>query len=254
MHLSIATAGLTIGFLIGLSGVGGGALMAPLLLLLGIPPATVVGSDLAFGLVTKCAGVGAHVRHRVVRWQWVWLLASGSIPGSLLGSWIVRRAGGSPDVIRLWIGAMLVVAPVAAVLLELARHRWRARIDRLRQPRAWVVALVGAAIGTAVGATSVGSGSLIDIALMFCSPLTSVEIVGTGIAHAILLSGVAALAHWHLGAIDVPLVLNLLAGSIPGVLAGSQLAHYSHPRPLRWGIAALVLASGLGIISTTTHP
>ncbi len=181
-------------------------------------------------------------------------MAIGSIPGALIGTSLVRRMIGSPGVIRYWIGVMLVITPIVAVVFEYARHRRVEWIEHLRQPRGWVIALLGGVIGVTVGATSVGSGSLIDVALMMFSPLTGVEIVGTGIAHAILLSGVATLAHWRLGSIDEMLVLNLLAGSIPGVLLGSSLAHYSHPRPLRWGIAALVLMSGVSIISTTMHP
>jgi uncharacterized membrane protein YfcA len=254
MQVNLALAGLTVGFLIGLSGVGGGALMAPLLLVLGIEPAVVVGSDLAFGLLTKCAGVGLHVRHHAVRWGWVWLMASGSIPGALLGAFLVRQLASAPQVLRYWIGVMLVVTPVVAVLFEYARHRRVSWIEALRHPRGWMVALVGGVVGVVAGATSVGSGSLIDMALVLFSPLTGVEIVGTGIAHAILLSGVASFAHWRLGSVDPPLVLNLLLGSIPGVLLGASLAHHASPRPLRWGIAALVLVSGVSIISTTMHP
>ncbi len=255
MDWTLAVAGLVVGFLIGLSGVGGGALMAPILLVLGVEPAVVVGSDLAFGVVTKCAGVGWHVRHGAVRWGWVWRLAAGSIPGALLGSWLARRMAGSPALIRAAIGAMLVVTPVALVALEQVRHRLLRRlIPERRPPRGWGISLLGAVIGLTVGATSIGSGSLIDLGLMLFSPLTGVEIVGTGIAHAILLSGTAALAHWRLGGVDGPLVLNLLLGSLPGVYLGARLAHRAHPRPLRWGIAALVLASGVSIISTALHP
>src|SRR5439155_4978966 len=92
MEPRFALAGLVVGFLIGVSGVGSGSLMAPLLLLLGIPPATVVGSDLAFGVLTKSAGIGLYLRGRLVRWRWVWLLAAGSVPGTVLGSLLLGHA------------------------------------------------------------------------------------------------------------------------------------------------------------------
>jgi uncharacterized membrane protein YfcA len=249
MEPRFVIAGLAVGFLIGISGVGSGSLMAPLLLLLGIQPATVVGSDLGFGLLTKSAGVGLHIRQRLVRWRWVWLMGVGSFPGALVGSYLVARISHSGSTIRSWIAVLLVVTSLAVMLLELARQRGAAWIAPLQKPRTWLVALLGFLIGVAVGATSVGSGSLIDLALILFSPLSGAEIVGTGIAHAILLSTVASLAHWSFGTIDSALVRNLLVGSIPGVLLGGRLAYRCSSRALRLGIAALVLLLGLTMIT-----
>ncbi len=249
MEPRFAVAGLVVGFLIGTSGVGSGSLMAPILLLLGIQPATVVGSDLGFGLLTKSAGVGLHARQGAVRLRWVWLLASGSLPGVVLGSLLVGRVAQSAGTIRAWIAAMLVLTSLAALLLDVTRRRSGALLVRLQHARPWVVSLAGLLIGVAVGATSVGSGSLIDIVLMLFSPLTGAEIVGTGIAHGILLSTVGSLVHWNLGTIDYRLVLNLLVGSIPGVLLGGRVAYRSPTLWLRRGIAGLVLLSGLTTIT-----
>src|SRR5678815_5617380 len=101
--------------MIGLTGVGSGALMAPVLLLLGIPPATVVGSDLLFGLLTKVVGVGSHVQHKTIAWRWVWLIAIGSLPGVLIGSRILAPFAGAPQTFRLLISVVLVMTPVLAI-------------------------------------------------------------------------------------------------------------------------------------------
>ena len=250
----LALAGLVVGLLIGASGVGSGSLMAPLLLLLGIPPATVVGSDLGFSMVTKSAGVGLFVRRKFVRWHWVWLLAGGSIPGTILGGSLLAQLGRTAGAVRAWIAAMLVVTSLAALCCDVLRRRGARWVVRLQQPRPWVVSLLGFAIGTAVGATSVGSGSLIDLTLALFSPLAGAEIVGTGIAHGILLTAVASSVHWKLGTIDPTLVLNLLVGSIPGVLLGGWLASRAPSRSIRWGIAVLVLLSGVATLTESCHP
>jgi uncharacterized membrane protein YfcA len=249
MDIDLAIAGLAIGFLIGLSGVGSGALMAPLLLLLGVAPTTVVGTDIAFGLLTKLAGIGLHLRRRTVMWPFVRLLAAGSIPGALAGVFLVARMAAAPDLLRLWIGIVLVLSPLAALWMELARRRGASWAQRAQCPRPRTISAIGFAIGITVGATSVGSGTLVDVALILFSPLGGAQLVGTGIAHAVLLSGVASIAHWNIGTIDIALIANLLAGSVPGVLLGSWLATRTSSQPLRWGVAALVLVSGITTLS-----
>ena len=126
MFGNLVMAGLLVGFMIGLTGVGSGALMAPVLLLLGIPPATVVGSDLLFGLLTKIVGVGSHLQHKTISWRWVWVMAIGSVPGVLIGTRILAHFAGAPSTIRFLIGLVLVMTPVLAILMEIARrHRSR---------------------------------------------------------------------------------------------------------------------------------
>src|SRR4029078_508042 len=109
--------------MIGRTGVGGGALMAPILLLLGIPPATVVGSDLLFGLLTKIVGVGSPVRHGPSSSRWVWIMAIGSVPGVLLGTRILAHFASAPATIKSWIGVVLVLTPILALIMEVARRR-----------------------------------------------------------------------------------------------------------------------------------
>ena len=249
MLVNLVAAGLVVGFMIGLTGVGSGALMAPVLLLLGIPPATVVGSDLLFGLLTKIVGVGSHIQRSTIAWRWVWLMAIGSLPGVLIGTQILGHFAGAPKAIRVWIGVVLVLTPVIALLMEFARRRDAAWVERLRQPSPTTIALLGAAIGVTVGATSVGSGSLVDMALVLFSPLSGAVLIGTGIAHAVLITGAGAAAHWSLGNVDLALVGQLMIGSIPGVLVGGWLARRSKPGYVRWGATTLVLLSGLTLLS-----
>ena len=249
MLVNLVIAGLLVGFMIGLTGVGSGALMAPVLLILGIPPSTVVGSDLLFGLLTKIVGVGSHVQRKTIAWRWVWVMAIGSVPGVLIGTRLLAHFAGAPKTIRVWIGFVLVLTPVLAVAMEIARRRDAAWVERLRQPSAKTIALIGLAIGVTVGATSVGSGSLVDMALVLFSPLSGPLLIGTGIAHAVLITGTGAAAHWSLGTVDVALVGQLLIGSAPGVLAGGWLARRSKPSAIRWGATTLVLLSGLTLLS-----
>jgi uncharacterized protein len=119
----------------------------------------------------------------------------------------------------------------------------------MRDPSRSVVIAIGFIIGAVVGATSVGSGSLVDVALVLFSPLGGAQLVGTGIVHAVLLSGVAAGAHWQLGTLDGALVGALLTGSIPGVLLGCRAARHVPQQPLRWGVTALVFLSGVTTLS-----
>jgi uncharacterized protein len=254
MSPDLPAAGLAVGFMIGLTGVGSGALMAPLLLLLGIQPAVVVGSDLGFGLLTKLVGGGLHVRQATVDWAWVRRLAVGSVPGVLLGSAVIARLAGAPGTLRVLVGAVLVVSAVAALGLELARRRFPARVARMRDPSPRLVAAIGFAIGVTVGATSVGTGSLVDIALVLFSPLAGARLVGTGIVHAILLSAIASAIHWHLGTLDGSIVGLLLVGSVPGVLLGSWAARRAAPQPLRWGVTTVVLLSGLTTLMKALAP
>jgi uncharacterized membrane protein YfcA len=133
--------------------------------------------------------------------------------------------------------------------MEFARRREAAWVERLRQPSPRTIALIGLAIGIIVGATSVGSGSLVDMALVLFSPLSGALLIGTGIAHAVLITGVGAAAHWSLGNVDLALVGQLLIGSIPGVLVGGWVARRSKPHMVRWGATTLVLLSGLTLLS-----
>jgi uncharacterized membrane protein YfcA len=179
----------------------------------------------------------------------VWVMAIGSVPGVLIGTRILAHFAGAPKTIKLLIGVVLVMTPVLAILMEIARRRDARWVEHLRHPSGPAIAGIGAVIGVTVGATSVGSGSLVDMALVLFSPLSGVVLIGTGIAHAVLITGTGAAAHWNLGNVDPALVGQLLIGSIPGVLAGGWLARRSKPSAVRWGATTLVLLSGLTLLS-----
>jgi uncharacterized membrane protein YfcA len=248
MNPSLALAGLLVGFLIGLTGIGGGAVLVPLLTAMGIPPAVVVGSAPGFALITRLAGIGIHAGQGSVDWRWVRLMAIGSMPGALIGSFVLSSLIDSPGAIRYGVGVMLLFTASLVPLMDLARRRQWRLVDRLQQPKPWVVALLGLLMGVVVGTTSIGSGSLTEVLLMLFSALAGAQLVGTALAHSILLSGVAALSHWGLGNVDGRLVLNLLVGSIPGVIVGSRLAYHTPPRTLKLGIATVVFVSAFSML------
>jgi uncharacterized protein len=251
----IIVAGLVIGFLIGLTGVGGGTLLTPVLVMLGVPPTVAVGTDLFYGSLTKMVGSYQHWKQGSINWKWVLYLASGSVPSAVLATYIIhfvrQHFGTAESFVRTGLGVVLVLAAVATLLHEVygKRHNRRDNSEALDPtPFKARIVLLGAAVGFLVGLTSVGSGSLIAVALLMFSRLSSTTIVGTDIAHALLLVTAGALAHWQIGTVNVPLAANLLIGSLPGVVLGSKLAYRTPSRPLRFAVALLVLAGGLKMV------
>jgi len=251
-RLLIIVAGLVVGFLIGLTGVGGGTLLTPVLVLLSVPPTIAVGTDLFYGSITKMVGSYQHWKQGSIQWKWVLYLASGSVPCAVLATYVIHfvaiRYGAAEKMVRTGLGIVLVMTAIASLVHEIYRKRHvqpaqESAIDP-GQHKFKVIAL-GAVVGFLVGLTSVGSGSLIAVALILFSRMKSRTIVGTDIAHALLLVTAAALAHWQIGTVNVPLAANLLIGSLPGVVLGSRLAYYTPGRPLRFAVALLVLAGGL---------
>lgn len=254
-RLVIVLAGLVVGFLVGLTGVGGGTLLTPLLILLGVRPTIAVGTDLLYGALTKLVGTSQHWQRGSVNWHWVRYLAMGSVPASLAAVYLLHvvraRFGSADQLVQFSLGVSLLVATVLILANEIY---WRLRGKSERwvplDPEAHgrTVVLLGILVGFMVGLTSLGSGSVIAVVLMGLSHLPASKIVGTNIAHALVLLSAAAIAHWQIGTVDVPLAANLLLGSLPGVMLGSRLAYYTPAQPLRYGMALLVLAGGLKMI------
>jgi uncharacterized membrane protein YfcA len=251
----IIVAGLVVGFLIGLTGVGGGTLLTPVLVLFGVPPTVAVGTDLFYGSLTKMAGSYQHWKQGSIQWKWVLYLACGSVPLAVFATYLIHfvnvRYGTADAMVRTGLGVVLVLASFATLLNEF--YRKRREQNRNSKPLdlnacKGRIVLVGAVTGFLVGLTSVGSGALIAVFLIMYSGLPATTIVGTDIAHALLLVSAAALAHWQIGTVNLPLAANLLIGSLPGVVLGSKLAYYTPPRPLRFGVALLVLAGGLKMV------
>jgi uncharacterized membrane protein YfcA len=249
--------GLVVGALVGLTGMGGGVLMTPLLVLgLGMPATVAVGTDLAYSTLTKLAGGWQHWRQGTVDGRVVRALAIGSLPATLaavLALYYLHNTD-TTDINALLerlIGVMLIVAASLMVFKlwrggtgEATGLTWR--LDSFPTRR---LIAIGALGGFLVGLTSIGSGSLIIALLVMTVSLAPEKLVGTDIAHAFLLVGVAAVAHMLLlRDVDVALAAKLLVGSIPGVLIGSRLTVWVPRRPLQGVLAVLLLSSAYTLL------
>jgi uncharacterized protein len=247
MNGGYIAAGFLVGMLVGLTGVGGGSLMTPLLILVfGIHPSTAVGTDLVFASVTKAVGTGMHHAARGIEWRIVALLALGSLPSAFLTLAVLDWLGGHNTVITNIVTATLAVSLLlTSVLLVLRERILRAaahREDLPERPPALTVA-VGAVVGALVCLTSVGAGALGTVALLFLHRrLPVARVIGTDIAYAVPLTLVAGLGHAWLGSFNAAILLPLLAGSIPGIVAGSLAGRFAPERAMRL-LLALVLAT-----------
>ena len=258
MDIAIVVFGLGVGALVGATGMGGGSLMTPLLILVfGVNPVVAVGTDLAYAAVTKTVGGWRHLRSGTVHLGLTLWLAVGSCPGALIGVWVLDRLheafGEDFDTFMLVAiaGALLLIG--ALILWRALSRRLYAQRERMDFPiatRHKVAAIaLGAFVGFVLGITSAGSGTLISIGLIMGFRLTPRRVVGTDVAHAAVLLWVAALAHLLSGNVDFGLAATILIGSIPGVWIGSALAVRVPERGLRPALGIVLLASGLGLLS-----
>ena len=258
MDIAIVVFGLGVGALVGATGMGGGSLMTPLLILVfGVNPVVAVGTDLAYAAVTKTVGGWRHLRSGTVHLGLTLWLAVGSCPGALVGVWVLDRLheafGEDFDTFMLVAiaGALLLIG--ALVLWRALSRRLHAQRERMDFPiatRHKVAAIaLGVFVGFVLGITSAGSGTLISIGLIMGFRLTPRRVVGTDVAHAAVLLWVAALAHLVSGNVDFGLAATILIGSIPGVWIGSALAVRVPERGLRPALGIVLLASGLGLLS-----
>jgi uncharacterized membrane protein YfcA len=244
--------GFGVGLLVGMTGVGGGSLMTPLLILLfGIHPATAVGTDLLYAATTKTVGSFAHSWAKSIHWPAVTRLASGSIPASILTLVILWQLDLNGESSRSLVNLVLCFAlflTAASLIFRKAimqRHSWRLeQLDPASTARATV--LVGAALGVLVSISSVGAGAVGVTALLLLYPkLPMPRIVASDIAHAVPLTLVAGIGHWATGEIDWHLMGVLLVGSLPGIIIGSYLAHRVPEPALRLVLAVtLILVAG----------
>ncbi len=259
MPWGAAALGMLVGFLIGLTGMGGGAMMTPLLLWTGwAAPTVAVGTDLVWNALTKTVGAAVHYRHKNVNLKLVWRLATGSIPGALLGLYLLsllKKSAGVQYVDRLIVhllGGTLIVVAVAIIFRPFVQRL----LPTMTAPSAseenlkgWLVPILGFVVGVVVSFTSVGSGSLIVTTLLLVFPGEKLNrLVGSDVFHAVFLVGVAAVGHWRLGDVNVPLVTELLLGSIPGVSLGSLIASRIPEGTLRPAVATLLFVTGLKLI------
>lgn len=255
--------GLGVGVLVGTTGMGGGSLMTPLLILVfGIKPVVAVGTDLAYAAVTKTVGGWRHLRKGTVHKRLAVWLAVGSCPGALGGVYVLellRDAYGKnfDDFLLVAIaGALLLTGALVllrALVLSDAHLREREDIDLETRHKLAAVAL-GVTIGFVLGITSAGSGTLIAVGLIVAFRLTPHRVVGTDVVHAAVLLWVAAAAHLVSGNVDLALAGNILLGSVPGVWAGASLATRLPAQGLRPALGIVLLASGLALLTKAGVP
>jgi uncharacterized membrane protein YfcA len=243
-------AGVAVGFLVGLTGVGGGSLMTPLLVLaFGFHPVTAVGTDLLYASATKTVGTAVHGFSGTVDWKVVRRLAIGSVPATLLTLLALAYAGtkveGTEHVITVVLGIALIATAIAIAFRRqiLAHYAGALEATSDRQILRLTV-LLGAALGVLVSLSSVGAGALGMTALLILYPkLPTNRLVGSDIAHAVPLTLIAGMGHWAMGSVDFGLLLSLLVGSVPGIIVGSLVS-----ARVPDGVSRTVLAGTLVIV------
>ncbi|MEZ5381011.1 MAG: sulfite exporter TauE/SafE family protein [Microthrixaceae bacterium] len=245
----LVVGGLLGGFTMGLTGMGGGALLTPMLVLVfGVSPTAAVGSDLVTSLAVKPFGGAIHARAGTVRWDLVRWLALGSVPGALAGVALLSAVGERGDsLVQVMLGLTLLAA--ASVMVWRARHPV-AEFDGPPTPvRPLPTVALGLVGGTVVGLTSVGSGSLMIAVLTLLYPrLKRSELVGTDLVQAIPLVGAAAIAHLGIGSVSAAVTGSLIVGSLPGIVAGARVSSRYDGRLVRAAIPAVLGASALKLL------
>ncbi|TAJ33140.1 MAG: sulfite exporter TauE/SafE family protein [Reyranella sp.] len=248
--------GAGVGIVVGLTGVGGGSLMTPaLVLLFGIHPVTAVGTDLLYAATTKSAGSIVHALRMNVAWRVVALLSLGSVPVAVATLVVLAQLGPQSGlmakVVTMVLGGALLLTSILLVFRRwLLRLRGSGSMPNLRRDGLLTVA-TGAVIGLLVSVSSVGAGAIGVTALLMLYPAyPTVRIVGTDIAHAVPLTLVAGLGHWLAGSVDLSMLLSLLAGSIPGIVLGSYLAPRVPERGLRLALAGVLMVVGVKLLAS----
>lgn len=256
-------AGLAVGFAVGATGVGGGALMTPLLILLfGVAPSVAVGTDLLYAAITKGFGVYLHRTQGTVEWRIVGLLACGSVPASLATIGVLRVVGigeGMEDVITFILSAAIIVTGVMTLLREKLRkasqheslQAFKVMHRRLRTP---LTILSGVVLGVVVTLSSVGAGVIGAVILLLLYPrLPAISVVGTDLAHAVPLTAIAGVGHLTLGTVDVHMLGYLLLGSLPGIYLGTRIGFKLPDHVLRPVIAAVLIIIAAGLFGKTAY-
>lgn len=261
MHdVAFVLAGLFVGFVVGLTGVGGGSLMTPLLIFFfGIKPHLAIGTDLLFAAFTKMGGSIALARARVIDWRVVLQMAAGSVPASLLTLAVLQRVGAQTEAAQhamtTTLGVALLLTAVATLVKAVrggtvARDIAPEALAHATRPRHWALPVgLGAVIGALVTLTSVGAGAIGVIALMLLYPaLPLPRIVAADIAHAVPLTLVAGMGHASIGSVDWHMLLLLLTGSLPGIWIGTHLCRRAPDRLIRSMLSLLLAYAGVKLV------
>ena len=255
MDFLYTASGFFVGLIVGMTGVGGGSLMTPLLVLMfGVSPATAVGTDLLYAALTKAGGTVAHGRKGHVDWQIVGRLGAGSIPAAGLTLYVLSQLPGHGkevgQVMAVALGFALFLTAAAIFLREkLLRYARHHEDSFIHHHVGWVTVLVGVILGVLVTISSVGAGALGVTALFFLYPrLGTLRIVASDIAHAVPLTAVAGIGHWYLGSVDFSLLGALLLGSLPGIWIGSHIASKVPEKFLRSLLATMLVIIGTKLV------
>ena len=256
-QIGLVIAGLTVGFIVGMTGVGGGSLMTPILLWFGIPPSTAVGTDLLYAAFTKMGGVYVHHKKKNINWSITCWLSLGSVPAALLTLWILHSiktdVSALNNVIKNALGWALLFTAVAILfkkkLLVLSQKHAGDKFHSESTTQNLLTVAIGVLLGATVTLTSIGAGALGTVTLFFLYPLLATpRLVGTEIAHAVPLTLVAGLGHATMGNLDLGLLGQLLLGSLPGIYIGSMLSGKVPDLFLRNAIAIMLFLVGYKLI------
>jgi uncharacterized membrane protein YfcA len=262
MDVVVLLFGLGVGILVGTTGIGGGSIMTPLLILvLGTKPVVAIGTDLVYAAITKTVGGWRHLRKGTVSLSVSGWLALGSVPGALGGvvllHWLHRKIGDDFDTFVLWAvaGALLVcgVATLGRALFVRGIEQETEEPDLTRRLKMTLVAF-GLVIGFVLGVTSAGSGSLIAVGLILILHMTPHRVVGTDIFHAAVLLWAASIGHIASGNVDFGLMLNLLAGSIPGVWIGTAWSGRISQPVMRHALGIVLITASVGLMTKAGAP
>lgn len=251
IHLLYSLSGLVVGLLVGQTGVGGGSLMTPLLILLfGVHPDTAVGTDLLFAAITKSTGTLVHGLNKTVNWRVVGMLGTGSVPATGATLFLVSHtdlpAADKSVLVSTVLGVALLLTAISLMFRKQVLVLAANRIDMLSAAQVkWLTVFTGAILGVLVSLSSIGAGALGVTVLIFLYPRVPLaRIIGSDIAHAVPLTLCAGIGHWLIGSVDLPLLGSLLLGSIPGIIIGSQLAAHVPEWVLRPVLAVMLAVVG----------
>jgi uncharacterized membrane protein YfcA len=263
MDPAIVVFGFGIGLLVGMTGMGGASLMTPMLILVfGISPVTAIGTDIFYAAITKTVGGFQHLRLKTVHRGLAFWLAVGSVPSAIAGVWVIellqRRYGEDRlDTLVLgMVGGALLVVGIATLLRSIFFKDVIAERSAMHLYRRHIIAAIitGAVTGFVIGLTSAGSGTLVAIALIAIFRLTPRRVVGTDVFHAAVLLWAAGIAHWVGGNVDFGLAGNILLGSVPGVIVGTNLSVKAPQAFLRRALAVVLVASGTTLVVKQGEP
>ena len=259
IDLALSLGGLIAGIIVGLTGMGGAALVTPMLVLLfGVNPATAVSSDVVASAFMKPVGALVHIRARTVHWGLVGWLSAGSVPGVILGTIVFARVlttDEAAETIKTWIGWVLIIAVVAMIAKTWVSRRasgLRSQTELLGTDmpvKALPTLALGLVVGILVGMTSVGSGSLVVTTLLLLYPLLRPSVlVGTDLTQAVPMLIAGAIAHAGFGDISIAVVVSLLIGQIPGVWIGARMSSRYDGHVLRWLLMVILAATAMKLL------